>query len=328
MIRIASIIVTFVLFIVATITISMAWKQNTKTMKNVFVKKDLINHGITLVTSTDADFGTELNTFIKDNDEDVLSFIDAVKPFAVFVKNTSTKDIIGISLRWEIVNSDGSINNLPQMESSPGQLIDFKRRNPAKKVNFIPLNSSRFFALDKTVQQLVRSESQRKLNSSTLNGEELDELRKYLPKLRSEKQAIADKASKISVSIDGIFFGDGTFIGTDKNHFFAYMQATVDSRKDFVQEVREAIKAKKSIKEIFTRFESLASYNAPSIDELDSQERMYEGSYKAHLCIWAKQAIAKKVKLNESKVIEEIANTSFNNWFLPRREAEVKDVRE
>ncbi len=320
MIRIVSICLTVTLAIVAILTVGLTLKQNIKTMKNVVVRNNFEKHGVTLISSNNESFDTELANYLKGNQEGVTPFIDAVKPFTVFVKNTSTKDIVGISLRWEITSYDGSVQSFPQIESSHSQLMGIKPRNSALKKglasSLIPSNSSRFFVLDMTVQQLVRNESQRATinDSSSLNGEKLKHFNEYLPQLQARNQKTMNDAISVSISIDGIFFSDGTFIGDDQNHFFAYMKGALDARRDFIKEMQGSVKAKKNTAEIFSRLESLASYKPLSINELDSEEKMYAESYKAQLRVSAKKALAKKKKLSEREVVEEIAATELDNW--------------
>lgn len=323
MTKILSVVSLIVLLIVVVLTVSFAWNQDTKIMKSLVVNNKLEKYGVTIITSTNSDFDTELTTCLKDSKESVAPYTDAMKPFAVFVKNMSNKDIVGISLRWEIIKPDGSIQVSPQTEMSPNQLMGIKPRNPLLRGSLIPSNSSRFFALDNNIQSLVRNESDRKIwnRPSVLTGEKIKQLQNYVPELRAKKQKMAKESISISVAIDGIFFGDGTFVGTDQDYLFATIKAYVQAQKDFVKEVREAVKAKKSPKEIFKWFEFLAAERPPAPDRLNSNEaENYEYSYKVEFYYSAETSLRKKQKWTESEIIEKITATEFDDSILLRKE--------
>ena len=322
MAKILGIVSLIALLIVVVLTVSFAWNQDAKIMKSLVVNNKLEKYGVTIIPSTNSDFDTELTTYLKDSKESVASYTDAVKPFAVYVKNTSNKDIVGVSLRWEITKLDGSIQVSPQTEMSPNQLMGIKPRNPLLRGGLISSNSSRFFALDKNIQSLVRNESDTKTwnRSSVLTDEKIKQLQNYVPELRAKKQKIAEESSSISVVIDGIFFGDGTFVGTDRDYLFATMKAHIKAQKDFVKEVREAVKAKKSPKEIFKWFEFLAAERPLAPDRLNSNEaENYEYSYKVEFYYSAETSLRKKQKWTESEIIEKIMATEFDDSILLRK---------
>lgn len=320
--KITSIVLIFALLIVGILTVSFAWNQNTKTMKNLVVNNNLEKRGITLIPSASSDFDTEIAASLRDNYESATLYVDAIKPLTVFVKNTSTKDVVGISLLWEIAKADGSIQIIPQAESAPEPLMGIKSRNPVTRGSLIPSNSSRFFALDNNIQSLVRSESENLIwkRPSSLTGEKIKQLQNYLPELQVEKQKMTSEAVNISVSIDGIFFSDGTFVGVDRNYLFAAMKASIQAQKDFTKEVRETVKVKKSAKEIFNWFESLASERPSFPDRFNDETEKFDYSYKVELYYSAKQALLKKQKWTESEIIEKIISKTTDDSVLLRKE--------
>lgn len=275
-------------------------------MINLTVKNDLQKHGIMLVSSSNDEFETELANNLKDYQAGVTPYLDAVKPFAVFVKNSSSKDVVGVSLRWDIIKLDGSVKVIPQTESAPNRLLGGKPRNSLTRGGLIASNSSRFFTLNWEIQGLVRDESQNKFvnRPTALDNKNLQSLKKYLPKLRDEQQKLIDQAEKISVSIDGVFFDDGTFIGTDQNYLFASMTASIQAKKDFANEVRKAISVKKNTKDIFDWFESLVKERPLAPEKFNSEAEKYEYSYKIEMYYAAKQALLKKQKLSNAEIIE------------------------
>lgn len=314
-------LIIIALLIVAALTVSFSLNQ-TKIMKGLVVNNDLEMYGVILVPSTGSDFNSELITYLKNNQKDLSFYSDAVKPFAFFVKNTSAKDVVGISLRWEIQNADGSSQIFPQVESAPNQLMGFKSRNLVTRGSLIPSNTSRFFAWDADIQSLLRDESQNLASdrSSTLKYQRLEQLKKSIPKLRNKTQKIMNQAVNISVSIDGIFFNDGTFIGVDQNYLFATMRASIQAQKDFIKEIREAVKAKKNTKIIFDWLESLASKRPIAPDRFNNETEKYNYRYEVTLYYSAKQALNKRRKYADNEIIKQIANLQTDDSIVLRKE--------
>ena len=48
---------------------------------------------------------------------------------------------------------------------------------------------------------------------------------------------------KVTASVDGALFADGTFVGPDTKHFFATLTAERDARKELYTEIVELMKA-------------------------------------------------------------------------------------
>lgn len=69
---------------------------------------------------------------------------------------------------------------------------------------------------------------------------------------------LATKYTEITVSIDGAFFDDGTFVGPDLHGLFDKMQARVEAKRDLVLGMAKKIELKMDIEEALQEAESKA----------------------------------------------------------------------
>jgi hypothetical protein len=324
--KVISIMMIVMLMVTLIVAGNSLWKKNAKTMSNLKAENNLQKKGVLLITPSDANFEAELATYLKGNQEIVKPFIDAAKPFVVFVKNTSGKDIVGVSLRWEITKSDGSIQVSPQDESTPYLLMGGKTHAPAEQGGFnfslLPSNSAIFFSLNPLAQSTVRTESKRAANNrpSFLTNEIRNQLEEKLAKGQINSQRLSNESQNIAVSIDGIFFNDGTFVGEDKNNFYATTEALIRAQRDLTKEIRAAGKAKKSTSEVFKRLESLASKKPEYPDKFDSKAEEAEYFYKIQLFNFASQTLRRSLKLSKEDLIGEITSNDLGKWSSLRKE--------
>ena len=73
--------------------------------------------------------------------------------------------------------------------------------------------------------------------------------------LRSEFMSFAD----ITVSIDGIFFDDGTFVGADTLGFFDRLKGQVEAKRSLRNFISESLAANKAASEIYAEIERMAA---------------------------------------------------------------------
>jgi hypothetical protein len=65
--------------------------------------------------------------------------------------------------------------------------------------------------------------------------------------------------TSMTVSLDGVFFEDGTFIGPDETNFFMKIQAQIDAKRDILEEMTFAIRRNDTEEEIFTYIAEVAN---------------------------------------------------------------------
>src|ERR1035437_2284963 len=96
--------------------------DNTQKSVNLSIKNDLQPYGIDVIGSDDPKFDSGLINSIEIND-DTKQPVRAAKPLALLIKNASDLEIVGVSLRWSFIRTDGQIDVYPQIRSDVGALV-------------------------------------------------------------------------------------------------------------------------------------------------------------------------------------------------------------
>jgi len=56
-----------------------------------------------------------------------------------------------------------------------------------------------------------------------------------------DKARQLSESVKVIVSIDGVLFADGTFVGPDSQGYFGSLKAEIDARRDLVEEIASGV---------------------------------------------------------------------------------------
>lgn len=216
---------------------------------SVSVKNDVQKYGVEILDSSAPAFDDELAKSI--SDKDLFSMVREATPLAIVLKNKSVHEIIGVSLRWKLEMSDGEIRILPQGQTNPGIFLGLRSRDRSNGslTSFILPGEAYVFCFNPLLQrELTNAIAHRRAvntDGGVVNGTGGGI---YPIGLSSgeKRSSIAFQSSKalegvarVSVSVDGIFFDDGTFVGPNENFTFESVAGQVQARTDFLSEVRK-----------------------------------------------------------------------------------------
>ncbi len=222
-------------------------------MTDFSIKNNVKDFGIEFITPSDTYFDATLKRFIGDFDA-VVPLVEAAKPLVGFIKNNTPKEVIGISLQWSYFYPDGQMAfAAPDGISTPGILMGVKVRDPllVGKTSLINSNELRFFSNNFSVSQTVEN-THKKLRSPQMrydpNPGDLESQISFV-KLQ-QKQGIMGQIASVTVSVAGMFFNDGAFIGSDEGFFFESTSGSVKARRDFLRKLREIKSSGKSDNEV------------------------------------------------------------------------------
>jgi hypothetical protein len=86
----------------------------------------------------------------------------------------------------------------------------------------------------------------------------------------------AEEFAEISVSIDGAFFDDGTFVGPDTSNFFAQIKAVIDARRDLLNEIAIGLSnPAMTTDSLYGRIQETAAHPSESIDSSSTPSDYY-----------------------------------------------------
>ena len=290
-------------------------------MTDFSIKNNVKDFGIEFITPSNADFDAALKRFIGDFDV-VVPLVEAAKPLVGFIKNNTPKEVIGISLQWSYFYPDGQLAfATPDGISTPGILMGMKVRDPllVGKTSLINSNEFRFFSNNFGVSQTIEN-THKKLSSSLMRyNPNADDIEKQISFVElQQKQGVMGKVSSVTVSVAGMFFNDGAFIGSNEGFFFESTASSVKARRDFLKKLREIKSFGKSddkvLGEVITNIseiiESIPEYQPvppslrPGSHYADAQEA-FNHSYRIHLKHLKEEIIRRKERFPATKLINE-----------------------
>jgi hypothetical protein len=271
--------------LVASIVFNWADRQAKAVTVQINVK-DFPVYDLKLISPSDPSFEGRVSALLKGKRN---NFIEALKPYSVFLKNASNKAVVGYWLKWEMTKPDGTVVSRETGGINPSALMD-GGASGSEQLSLttgyaVEPNSMRFISLAYSL-----GENEEGTISGYAGGSRdqaaLDQFRRDKDKRPTSKldRVIAELQSytSINISIDGVFFQDGTFVGTNKTNFFVQVQANVDAKRDLLDEIAFAVKRNRSAEEILSDIEELAgspnvliSPGATTTDYYNYYKRIY-----------------------------------------------------
>jgi hypothetical protein len=126
------------------------------------------------------------------------------------------------------------------------------------------------------------------------------------------------KISSVTVSVAGMFFNDGAFIGSDEGFFFELTYGSVKARRDFLKNLREIKSFDKSDDEVLAELvtdiseiiESIPEYQPvhpalrPGSHFADAQEAFNHG-YRIHLKHLKEDILRRKERFSVTRLVNE-----------------------
>lgn len=286
------------------------------------IANSIQKYNINVIGPSDPSFDSLLNEYTGDAGRNA-PFILAARPLVFFIRNNSDHEVIGISLRWKFSKSNGDVREVPQFQINPGALIGRKPRDPFMigKTSLINRGTVQFFSyFVSSVQQEIRFENMRKQNPN------ISYQRETTPgdiDLRSndaivQKGKLLDQISTVTVSVDGVFFENGIFVGRDENLFFDFMRGQIQARKDLLEQVVDANKNHATDQEILDAlFPDISETRQARIKQRASYaraEESFQGGYRASLLSMRKEITRQRSKLPDSLVLSRFQSTKLSNF--------------
>ncbi|MGI8470406.1 MAG: hypothetical protein ACR2N3_18355 [Pyrinomonadaceae bacterium] len=304
------------------------------------VKNNLQKFDIEIISPTGANFDSELNRHIGDFDV-LIPLVETAKPLVGFIKNNSSKEVVGISLQWSLFKPDGAIvYSADTGVSSPGVLMGMKPRDPwmVGKTSLINSNELRFFSyfgnsLEGYIENAHKRIKYQRIKYNPL-AEHIRENISYIEYRKdTEKQRLG--ISKYIVSVDGIFFNDGIFIGENQNLYFESTGGSIQSRRDFLRKLRKAKSTGKNdsevleyvIADISKIIESIPEYKPisprmrPGSSRFANGEEAFNQGYKSSLKHLKDEVIRRKTKFSDTVIINDFLEVEDKDFIEIHRES-------
>jgi len=227
-------IVICLLAVVAMVTgVYAGIRRATPGMQVKFNKRDFPEHNLSIITPVDPAFEDFAVSYFRGKSD---TSFETLKPFSIFVKNSGEKSVVAYALVWQAVRLDGKIRTNTIAYAEPDVLMGNQIPNDPrfKHTQTIEPNAVKCVSWSGSIaateaslggtdsSQPPRGQATRDSNTATI---------------RSQLDTDLLQASDITVSLDGVFFDDGTFVGPNVSGFFERIQAMVNAKLDLYREI-------------------------------------------------------------------------------------------
>lgn len=255
-----------------------------------FKIKDLPEHGINLIASSDPAF-TKGKT-------------GPIDPYSVLLKNTNSKAVVGYAIKWECSDGQTLARDLSRdriLSHSLGAVFLYGEESERKVMlsrveGVIKPHSTWLIANDYPAYQIDGA------NESV--------------KIQLHEAAINDVSTAcptITVTADGIFFDDGTFIGPDTTNFFASVKTQMDVRFEVLDGVHQELKSGKTPAEVFKGLEQIRDSGEQNAEETMGDLRAYFKN------LFAQDLLGKKELWGADKAIKDVEELLTRAWVTLRK---------
>lgn len=226
-------IVFSLLAVVGLVTGVVANIRREQAMQVRFNKRDLPRHGVHLITSADPQFELTASNYFKNRS---MNSSENLQPFSVFIKNSGDKSIVAYMLVWQLVKSNGQVRTNTTAYAEPGILMG--NRIPSspsfKHTLAIEPNAVRCFSWSAPIGE----EEVPLGGAEVIQSKRSEDLRANEPAaIRAQLTVELSEATDVTISLDGVFFDDGTFVGPNTTGYFGQIQAMVNAKLDLVRDV-------------------------------------------------------------------------------------------
>lgn len=231
-----------------------------------------------------------------------------VDPYSVALRNTSSKAVVGYSIKWECF--DG------KSVSATRDMSHDKKFSNSLGFAFMYGEESERRAILKNADEVIQPDSTWLLSPDLPARKLSGPLEEINPGRDQAALAEIEAACPImTVTLDGAFFDDGTFVGPDTNDFFVKVKTQMDVRHEVLQEVQSNLKRGKDPTEVFK-----------GLEEMRDRERQLSGgemtmnelrSFYRHM--FAQDVLGMKEMWGTDGAIANVQRQLSRNWVTLRK---------
>jgi hypothetical protein len=281
--------------------------------------KDLPEDGLIIIKPSDPMFEARLAEYMKGQAN---STVDLFKPFSVFLENRSRKAIVAYLVQWCFTKGGGTNDCYRKAYASPRALMEGEDL-PAD----VDARTGKVKPGSRSFLSLISPEGGGGLRVSASR----DEVEKFKQGLEPNREELVSRFSlelaqysDLTVSLDGAFFEDGTFVGDDVSGFFAQMKAQVDAKRDVLNELSvESAKARVSKDQVFATLQSIASQDVFDLNS-NSPPSDYYNYYRKH---YAKQILTMRQSIGDDRALAIALRPTRKAWRTLAKKSDSRNIK-
>lgn len=270
--------------LITTVVLARSTRRMKATTAQINIK-DLPEFGLSLIGPADSSYN-DLVSAIFSGEQPVV--VQSLSPYSVVLKNTSGRAVVACQIKWEFMDFNGEVRTEVTGFTTLWKLMNQGASGVGGEI--IQPHSTWFLPPTNVAIGPTSNLSER------LNTTAKQTLSTYYDQLI----AALEQSTNITVSIDGVFFDDGTFVGQDSTRFFDYVLALRDARLDIFREIERGTKQSGSANKAFEKMRQLV--DAPDVG-LRSTPTLPE-LYSFHKKDVADEVLRMKQKVGEEETVK------------------------
>ena len=245
-----------------------------RTSQNMSIRihsKDLPEQGLTIINPSDPSFDARLANAVAGEPSEV---VNDFKPYSIFLENKSRQTVVAYMIQWCFTKGDGTNDCYRKAFSSPRALMEgeyLPAEYEARSGRIKPNSSILFSLISPDGSGPFRLSISREEAEKIKQGAKPDKS-ELLHRFSSELAKYTD----VTVSIDGAFFEDGTFVGDDTSGFFVQIEAQINAKRDLLNELAvNTADPHKSKDEVFSHLRTFAEQPATDLSNQSTPADYY-----------------------------------------------------
>ncbi|MGH9842737.1 MAG: hypothetical protein ACREEM_28670 [Blastocatellia bacterium] len=254
---------------------------------------DLAERGVVIHSPSSAGYNNRFSSLLAAPND----LADSARKYSAVVENKTPHPIIAATIIWRFYPSQGE--PIPQtfaFNSIPNNVFNAPGRGLIQPGEQYPL-----------CLLLERAGFGRE-RATEIKGD--DDARRRLERVN----ALIARSVKWSVSVDGVLFSNGVFIGPDTIKYFDVLSARIRGARDIINELQQKLSAGEPNDAVFAHARSYASITDEALEAPypDRPLRFHnpDYAYNSYKTNMGRQAIALRENESEAKAIEFIGHNS------------------
>lgn len=214
--------------------------------------KGIPEKGLVLVGANDPLFPSMVNTILNGRDD---LLYNTFQPYSVVLWNKTGKTVVEYCLRWEFTKPDGK---RVAWDMSYGDTMGLLDGSTPKAGALI----GKLTAIVRPNEWTIVTPKSQLGSMSQVTPSSRASIGAYMASVQNDL-GILRSGSDLTISLDGAFFDDGTFVGPDQSGFFDRFKAQVTAKQDVMNQVLDGVAKGQS-------FESIAQQLKGSVPPADA----------------------------------------------------------
>lgn len=211
------------------------------------------NSGLKLMSSEDPRFESLANTLLSNQ---AVPELEVLKPFTVLIVNQSGKALVAYSVRWEYTKPTGERIHVDVSNGHIRRLLDgtTKRTDADEDRGAESVESGSWMIV-----------TPRTSLKSSLGAQNRARQSGYVASLSNLASRLA-AGTDVVATLDGAFFEDGSFVGSDKAGYFETFKSKVDEQQAIADYVMKSFESGRSLEDLARELENSLPKKRPRLE--------------------------------------------------------------